>query len=596
MVDVRDAASAGETAGGAPARWWDSAAIRVAAHATWVVLLCVAVVARIGRFGFNPSDQGFMLSLSWRLINGEIPHVDVISARPLGSAVLHVLDFAVPAPLFVSSAFVAALEITVATIALAVLITGESPLRWGPLRTGLVAAAALVNMHTFPLMAWHTVDGIFLAAVGWWLLDSGLRGDSAWRRRLGLFLVGFAVMCKQSFAFAAPVALAMLLWHPAVRRRPRRWGATVVDVVALGAFPLVYFAVVTVAGGLGESISQLTGGAQAWGERLWQVWSTDFTAPGFDPRPVALLFACCAIGAALARGPRWTVAVRVAGAVAATVLVVYVIADGALVRAGDWAIALFWMLLAAAAVDGVIRRAVPWRGLMVALLGWMCSLSWGYSSPTLLGGSLAFGAMWLVWRSVPVPVLAAPVRLGTATALGLAGTVLAGLLVAAEHDRAPYFDQPQGMLTRDLGDVLPSMRGIRTSENTHRYVAQMSDCISRHPAGGIAVFPDNPFVYPATRHQNPFPIDWPLPMELVGDARERMLNTVKELNARGDYLVLFQTVSFPALGSGATVPASVPVDAPIAGYGDLEETIRSGLTDQRISCGSFVGVWSPPSR
>ncbi|MGW4524071.1 hypothetical protein [Amycolatopsis sp. NPDC004378] len=54
-----------------------------------VVVFCVAVVARIGRFGFAPTDQGFVPALSWRVLHGEIPHVDTLSVRPLGSAYLH---------------------------------------------------------------------------------------------------------------------------------------------------------------------------------------------------------------------------------------------------------------------------------------------------------------------------------------------------------------------------------------------------------------------------------------------------------------------------------------------------------------------------
>ena len=40
-------------------------------------------------YGFNPSDDGFILSQSWRIVHGEIPHVDFTSPRPLGSAYLH---------------------------------------------------------------------------------------------------------------------------------------------------------------------------------------------------------------------------------------------------------------------------------------------------------------------------------------------------------------------------------------------------------------------------------------------------------------------------------------------------------------------------
>jgi hypothetical protein len=63
---------------------------RFAAHAAWIAALAGLFAGRAGRFGFGPTDQGFVLSLSWRVLNGAIPHVDLISARPLGSAYLFV--------------------------------------------------------------------------------------------------------------------------------------------------------------------------------------------------------------------------------------------------------------------------------------------------------------------------------------------------------------------------------------------------------------------------------------------------------------------------------------------------------------------------
>src|SRR6266498_2935031 len=72
-------------------------------HAGWVLGLTAWAVARVGRFGFHPTDQGFVLGQSWRLLHGEIPHRDLISARPLGSAALHVVDFLLPGPLFLMS-------------------------------------------------------------------------------------------------------------------------------------------------------------------------------------------------------------------------------------------------------------------------------------------------------------------------------------------------------------------------------------------------------------------------------------------------------------------------------------------------------------
>jgi hypothetical protein len=572
---------------------------RVAAHVAWITALASFIVVRIGRFGFNPSDQGFVLSLSWRVLNGAIPHMDVISPRPLGSAYLHTLDFLLPAPLFIASGFVTTVEVIVTTVACAALITRTSPLRWGPMRTLLVAAAAVVNLHTFTMMAWHTIDGIFLTAVGWWLVDSGLRSGSAWRRRIGLVLLGFAVMTKQSFMFALPAGVLLLLFHPSVNLREnarsgRWWGRFVVDLLFLGSVGIVYAAFVTAAGGLKPMIEQLTGGAGAWGDNLYDFWlAGDFVAG--DPRRHILMVAACVAVAAilwLVRRPLGAAAgwLRVLPLAGIAIVTLYALAQG---DPATWAVKLLWIFVAVIVLDALVHKHFPWRPLLIVLLAYMSSLSWGYNIPGLVAGTMVLGTLDLLVRAAPQIKLEGRAWLIPQAAVGVVALVAACLTLMSTHDRGPAIDRPQGELTADLGAATPAMRFIRTTPNTATYVNQIGECVRQYPAAKVAVLSDNPFAYPAFKLDNPFPLDWPLPMELVGDAKQRMLDTVQKLNRDGDYLVLFQTRNWRQLRDALPVPASIPVDTPHVTESGLENQIRDGLTGQKISCGSFVGVYAP---
>jgi hypothetical protein len=109
------------------------------------------------------------------------------------------------------------------------------------------------------------------------------------------------------------------------------------------------------------------------------------------------------------------------------------------------------------------------------------------------------------------------------------------------------------------------------------------------------VLPDNAFAYPAFGLRNPFPLEWPLPLEIVGDAPQRMLARADELNREGDYLVLFQTIPSRLLATGGPVPAEVPADTPVFDYLGLEKAIQAKLTGQVVTCGSFVGKYAPKS-
>lgn len=562
-----------------------------------ILLLSAAVVARIGRFGFNPSDQGFILAQTWRVLHGEIPQVDVLAPRPFGSAYLHLIDYLVPAPLMIGSSWVMMVQLTVATFALVAFLTGTSPLTWGPLRLGLVFAAALISLNTYPTMAWHTVDGVFLVAVGLWLLDAGLRAGSRWQRRLGLFCLGFAVIVKQSFMFAVPIGLLILFFHPAGRSDgTRRWRPMVVDVLVLGAAPLLYFGMITLAGGLPSAIAQLTGSTGAWGEGLFRFWASDLGRLRADPRTyvIPVLLGLVVLAVAWTSRARWGVAgrgLRVVTAACVVAVVVFVLVDGAFVHAGAWQLKLLWIFVAAAVLDAVIRRRLPWQYLLVALLGWMASLSWGYPLPGLITGVLVLGTLEVVALAVRDDL--PEIRGVAAGAIGAVVFVLVAAQVVAAHDKAPYADRPQGELTRALGDIVPTMRGVRTNPSAYTYVAQIRDCIDRYPATRVAVLPDNAFVAPVFGVRNPLPMDWPVPMEMTGDAPQRMVQAAERLNGEGDYLVLFQTVLTASLIDAGPVPAAVAPDAHTFDYTPVVERVRQTLNGARVGCGSFVGSWAP---
>ncbi|WP_245757252.1 hypothetical protein [Amycolatopsis xylanica] len=551
----------------APAR---RRAVRIGLHALWVIGLSLAVTAGTGRFGFFPADQGFILGQARRILNGEIPHSDIISARPLGSAVIHILDFALPGPLFLASAVLSMAEIIMGTIALAVIVTNRPLLTWGPGRTALVAAAAVLNLNAFPLMAWHTIDGITLTACGVW----ALRSDSVRVRRLGLFLFGVAALVKQSFAPVVVIAGLWLLLRPRGKR-------SFADFCWLGAFPLAYVTVVSLDGGFGAMVDQLTTAAPAYGEGLLGFWLTELPT-SIKPLPLFVFAAIAAV--ALVARTAWSSWLLLLTGITA---VAWVVADGGFVGPNRWTDALWWILAVAIVVHGLLRRAIPWGALLVLGLGFLISLSWGQDTPTLLAGSMALTTCFLLADLVTPP----DGLLRTGTAACMAVFVIVGLVTVSLRDDLTYMDRPRAELTRDLGDVAPSMHGIRTNEGTYTYLAQLRDCLKRFPADKVAVLADNPFAYAAFDLRNPFPVDWPLPLEMVADAPQRMIAAAHDLNRHGSYLVLFQTVDQKTLMAGGPVPAEVRPDQPIYDYFGIAAHVKAALAGETITCGNFVGKW-----
>ncbi|MDI2126274.1 hypothetical protein [Yinghuangia seranimata] len=559
----------------------------VGVHLVWPSLLATWLTYSVGRYGFAPMDQGFTQALSWRILHGQVPHADFFSPRPAGSAVFHLVDFVLPGPLMLVQAWVACLEFVGSAVALAVLATGRGVVRFGPLLVGCVAAAAMVDLHMWPAMTWHTTDGIFFASVGWALVDRGRRRTAV--RRSGLVVAGCAVVCKQSFAPVPLVAAALLLSGPDRRARVR-------ELPLLAGVPVAYVVWVVLGGGAAELPDQLLGADGVWGERLLTMLPDMLRGTPQEAR-WAVLYGLALVGWVLARRlptvPRWA---DLGARAVASVAVVGELAQASM--SFDrvlYSCLLWWMLLAAAVADALVRRRPPVRALPVLALGWMAALSYGYDVPALVGGSLALTLLVVLWRDVPPPI-----RPGGLRRTGV--LVVAGALVASAgavklihvRDTYGYLDGGRPGLTHGMGAVSSDLRGIRTTEGDLRYMAQIRDCVAARPASRVAVLPDAAAAYPLFRLDNPFPMDWLYVKEVTNpEARKLMVKRAKELDREGDYLVLFSTLDVRFLAKPGYVPDLVRPDQPIRHWSRIEVLVRRELHGEVFGCGSFVAVWAP---
>lgn len=553
----------------------------------WPVLLWGTVLVAFAGIGFNPTDEGFVQAAAWRLLNGDTPHADLIWSRPMGSAYLHLPELLLPTPMVLTARAIVLAEVVAYSLLLAVLVLDRQPLRWSAVEAAGVGASVLVNLHAAPLLTWYTIDGLLLVATGAVLLRSGMRRHRVALVAAAFLALGLAATVKQSFWPAPILALAWLV-AASPGRRPRRIGEAAVAVVA-AALPVAgYGTVVGLGGGLDEMARQLTAGP-------WPLGAELFGALG-RPAVLGSVIAGGAALAALALLP-WSPVPRLIVQVLMAAVVIGIVADGRLLNGGTWAIVLWWLVVGLAAAALVATRRVDWTALALIGLGWMVSMSHGggpgVAAPNLVGGSLA---LFLLHRGVELPLSRPRPRRVTVTAAAMVvlALVTLPLSVIARTD-AVHRDRPLSELTTDLGSVLPDLSGVRGTHATADYLHQLSSCVANHPATRVAVLPDNAAIYPMLELRNPFPVDWARPLGLPGArSAERLVAAASEVDAAGDYLVLFQTVHAGLLRTYRWLePGETIAFDDVA----LGERLYSTFRGEPVECGPFIGFWSPaPAR
>ncbi len=148
--------------------------------------------------GFNPTDDGVVLAQTARFWSGQIPFIDFVSIRPFGSVLLHW-----PALFFgdfrlLASRYLCVFEIGFYSYALLSFTVKKMRIELSDLVFWSLAGISFaLNVHSFPLMAWTSIDAVFLVSAGLYLrskLDSG-----SWWNIAAYALLSLAALCRQTF-------------------------------------------------------------------------------------------------------------------------------------------------------------------------------------------------------------------------------------------------------------------------------------------------------------------------------------------------------------------------------------------------------------
>lgn len=201
----------------------------------FVIILFVKIDV-VENEGFNPSDEGVVLAQSWRLINGEIPHKDFISIRPVGSGYLHAINLLLPGALVVTARWFVLFQYFTIALVISLMffkefqrifnIKGKSLILLSMIMVGF----ALTTLN-FIMYSWTTVDAIFWCSLA---LPMILYEKNVVKNSLGLIFLTFAALSRQTFLLISLFGNVYLIY---IYRKDIK---NLILVLAIGLLP--YFA------------------------------------------------------------------------------------------------------------------------------------------------------------------------------------------------------------------------------------------------------------------------------------------------------------------------------------------------------------------
>ncbi|MBN1272435.1 MAG: hypothetical protein JXB26_09200 [Candidatus Aminicenantes bacterium] len=479
--------------------------------------------------GYNPSDDGFILAYSRRILEGQIPHLDFISIRPVGSAILHL-----PVVLlgggytYWISRFVVWCEFAVMAAAWTHVFSSFASLKVRLFdKTLFFFVAYIFSVHTFPVMAWHTIDGLLMISLG-----------LVWTRKkkpavkfIGFFFLGLSCLFKQSFIPA--VFVLPFIWNE--WKNKKTW-------VAIFLPGLLYSGYLLVAGAFGDAFIQLcfqTGIIQAGFISYLTEWIT-------FPLGIIWGFLSCLLmyRRKLLNGVFKPNFLRAAGMTALGVSL-FTYPAGLWMGRAVWNLA-FWLfgIVAGTALYFFLFAKRSERGnvlkpvLSALVIAWSVSLSKGYNSPSLAAGILALVILLLIFSVFPSGAGKNVKRL-----FGLLKCALlimsVGAFVWARYNHI-YLERPASDLEYSLEDIFPGTKKIRTNENTFRFLKDLDRAVEKYRGEEFTIIPDCAGYWVKASQVNPLSIDWLQPVELKN---QRLVDRLEnEIRSKQGLILIVQKV------------------------------------------------------
>lgn len=448
-----------------------------------------------GPYGYDDADGGYTLALSWRLYNGELPYKDFIIVRPPLSPIFHSLFFYI-----IPDNFQLIFDRTLCYVLFALsslfgALTIKLKFPEIEIDVYLLASIGFVfSIVNFPPMAWHTLDGIFFASIGVYILT---KYSSVLSIPLGILFLFLSALCKQPF-YLLPVAA--LSYIALLTRDVKRVIIAATSLMLLvGCFYYTLHALNILDG----FIAQTTGSTTitdlliACGNYLsvnsfyfllpiifWVMFRTPFTVLGltFDKKWVPFIFISLLLILPM------LLYLKALFFTNDSKLQVY--------RANTTAIMLFIVTILLILAN--IVNSSKWITLVfLILISWCASISWSYQTPVLFSVPLVFGFFVTAQKYFELKKV-------TNLAFFTLTVAFATYLIAYQK---PYGNPMRNELNYSVGNIFSKLYFIKVGKETHEKYSEFSQLVQRY-GNNFKTLPGMPLSNFLTNSKSPIKLDW----------------------------------------------------------------------------------------
>lgn len=510
--------------------------------ATLIFVVFAPLIAHLlfSRNGMNPTDDGFFLGMGRRILDGEVPHRDFITARPAGTGILWMPvillggDYTIWISRFLVWFQLASIGWVWTLLAVRVLKPGLNLVE----QMVIALIAFIVTAHNWSLTPFPSVDGLWMGSIGLALCLS----KRPWFKFSGYVLVGATCIFKQNFLALGPVFLVVLGdW-----RRFRYWVAWIAPALA-------YVAFMWLSGGFADFRMQLTSHTELIHTGVGRFLHSRCVFAGL----VLAYFGLLAISGRI--GARWLNLSEIVRAWLVSLGTVLVMVPPSICLVRSFQAAAWYSFMTFGITAGVLlffichRRASPElikiTTLVLAMM-WTVSISIGYNYPVLGGGAAVALVACYLRTLLPPDETGNKFRIVWRSCLFASAMITAIFFVVGRNCHI-YMEQPAWKLTCSLDGVLHGGRMIKTNPVTYQYMKELHDEVDRLQGREYAVLPDAAIWWVKSPQKNPLPTSWPLDFELGTPALfDRFVQALETRRGRTVFLLAkvmgFNLVNQPA--------------------------------------------------